>query len=182
MGGGAPARPPVHEPAAVGPAGAARWAGYLEWLREEVIGAVLALGPEEQRHARVPSGWSPLEMLSHLLHMERRWIVWGFLGEPVADPWGDWNVVDPGLAGGGGAAARWAVGADDTAEDLAERLRALGERTRGVLLAEPPEAHARVGGRFPEAPPTLEWICFHVLVEYARHAGHLDISTELSRG
>ena len=38
------------------------------------------------------------------------------------------------------------------------------------------------GGRFAEDPPTLEWICFHVLAEYARHAGHLDIVAELADG
>ena len=26
------------------------------------------------------------------------------------------------------------------------------------------------------------WICFHVLQEYARHAGHLDIAVELAGG
>ena len=36
-----------------------------------------------------------------------------------------------------------------------------------------------MGGRFTSEPPTLEWICFHVLAEYARHAGHLDITVEL---
>ena len=28
--------------------------------------------------------------------------------------------------------------------------------------------------------PPLRWICFHVLEEYARHAGHLDIAVELA--
>ncbi|MCY7287071.1 MAG: DinB family protein [Cryobacterium sp.] len=37
------------------------------------------------------------------------------------------------------------------------------------------------GGRFGEDPPTLEWICFHVLAEYARHGGHLDIVEEIAR-
>jgi hypothetical protein len=41
-------------------------------------------------------------------------------------------------------------------------------------------ATASPGGRFATDPPTLEWICFHVLAEYARHAGHLDIAVELA--
>jgi hypothetical protein len=28
----------------------------------------------------------------------------------------------------------------------------------------------------------LAWICFHVLQEYARHAGHLDVAVELAGG
>lgn len=37
-----------------------------------------------------------------------------------------------------------------------------------------------MGGRFTEDPPLLEWICFHVLAEYARHAGQFDVVRELS--
>jgi hypothetical protein len=72
------------------------------------------------------------------------------------------------------------VVADDmTAEQLAERLERIGERTRGVLRDFPLDEVASPGGRFADDPPTLEWICFHVLAEYARHAGHLDIVVEL---
>ncbi|UMG93492.1 DUF664 domain-containing protein [Nocardioides sp. TF02-7] len=163
------------EPAKSGPAGAARWAAYLDWVRSEMVGGVLALPPERQRASLVPSGWTPLELLSHVLHMEQRWFVWGFLGEPVAAPWGDWDVADPTEPGAGG---RWHVPDGVTAEDLAARLEAVGERTRAVLASHPLDAVARVGGRFDADPPTLEWICFHVLAEYARHAGHLDIVVE----
>ena len=54
----------------------------------------------EARRSRVPSGWTPLGLLVHLTAMERRWLVWGFLGEPVEDPWrysaadGGWQVPD----------------------------------------------------------------------------------------
>jgi hypothetical protein len=69
---------------------------------------------------------------------------------------------------------------DVTADQLAARLEGIGERTRGVLRDFPLDATAAPGGRFAEHPPTLEWICFHVLAEYARHAGHLDIVVELA--
>lgn len=173
------------EPAKDAPPGARRWADYLEWVREDVIEAVLSLSPEEQHDMRVPSGWSPLELLNHLLHMEQRWFVWGFLGEPVERPWGDWNVEEPWTSDDSDEtrpAARWQVSDDVTAEDLAGRLRALGERTRTVLLTHPLDTQGASGGRFGDDPPTLEWICFHVLAEYARHAGHLDVSTEILGG
>jgi hypothetical protein len=161
------------------PAGGARWAAYLDWVREEIVDGVLALSPEEQRTTRVTSGWTPIELLSHVLHMEQRWFVWGFLGEPVADPWGDWTVDEPWNEDADG---RWYVAPDVTAEDLVQRLRAIGERTRPVLRDFPLDATASPGGRFAEDPPSLEWICFHVLTEYARHAGHLDIAAELATG
>lgn len=166
------------EPPKGGPAGAARWTGYLDWVREELIDGVLALPAAEQRTPRVPSGWTPIELLSHVLHMEQRWFVWGFLGEPVADPWGDWTVEEPWADD---AEGRWAVADGVTAEELADRLRAIGDRTRAVLAEHPLDALASPGGRFAEDPPTLEWICFHVLAEYARHAGHLDIVAEMGR-
>ncbi len=58
----------------------------------------------------------------------------------------------------------------------------MGERTRAVLASTPLERTAAVGGRFDEDPPTLAWICFHVLQEYARHVGHLDVVVELAGG
>jgi Protein of unknown function (DUF664) len=43
---------------------------------------------------------------------------------------------------------------------------------------------ARIGGRFqtPEQAPTLGRILFHLLQEYARHVGQLDIARELIDG
>ncbi len=76
---------------------AAHWSAYLDFYRAEIAAGVLALPEEERRTPRVPSGWTPLELLSHVMHMERRWFVWGFLGEDVVAPWGDWSVDgDPG--------------------------------------------------------------------------------------
>jgi hypothetical protein len=165
------------EPPLDGPAGSARWAAYLDWVREDLAATVLALPEEERRVTRLPSGWTPIELLSHVLHMEQRWFVWGFLGEQVDEPWGDWTVDEPWDAGRDG---RWAVADDMSAEDLALRLRGIGERTRSILRGFPLDAPASPGGRFADDPPTLEWICFHVLAEYARHAGHLDVAVELS--
>jgi len=172
------------EPPKSGAAGAARWSGYLDWVRSEMVDGVLGLVPARRRTTLVPSGWTPLELLSHVLHMEQRWFVWGFLGEPVDDPWGDWNVPEPWTSDDSDEtepAARWVVADEVTGESLADRLRALGDRTRGVLLSHPLDTPAAPGGRFGQDPPTLEWICFHVLAEYARHAGHLDVSTEFLR-
>ncbi|WP_235530255.1 DUF664 domain-containing protein [Nocardioides sp. Root151] len=173
----------VAEPAKSGPAGQARWADYLDWVRDDIVNGVLSLSAGEQRTPRVPSGWTPIELLSHCLHMEQRWFVWGFLGEPVADPWGDWNTDEPWVSDDSDetlARARWEVAPEVTAADLAAGLERTAERTRRVLRDFAPDAVAAPGGRFAHDPPTLEWICFHVLAEYARHAGHLDIVTELA--
>jgi hypothetical protein len=171
------------EPARSGAGGAQRWADYLDWVRAEMVRGVLALPSDDRRRSLVPSGWTPLELLNHVLHMEQRWFVWGFLAEPVTGPWGDWSTPEPWTSDDSdetSPGARWAVPDGVTAEDLASRLDVVGARTRGVLRDFPLSATAAPGGRFADDPPTLEWICFHVLAEYARHAGHLDIVAELS--
>lgn len=173
------------EPTDSDPSGARRWADYLDWAREDIIAVVTSMPLEEQRTSRLPSGWTPIELLSHLFHMERRWIVWGFLGESVDQPWGDWNRPEPWINDDSGeprADARWVVPVDIAAEDIAVQLRTLGSRTRAVLRDHPMDTAGRVGGRFGDDPPTLEWICFHVLTEYARHAGHADVVAEIARG
>ncbi len=146
------------------------FAAYLDFYREKSIEKVASLGDEEQRASRLPSGWTPLELLHHLAYMERRWFVWGFLGEDVTDPWGD------------GHDDRWQLPDDRDAAYVVEMLRATGARVRDVLATTSLQTVAALGGRFDEDPPTLGWICFHVLQEYARHAGHLDIAVELAGG
>ena len=165
------------EPEKRGAAGATRWAAYLDWVREDIAATVLALPADVRRSSTLPSGWTPIELLSHVLHMEQRWFVWGFLGEPVDEPWGDWTVDEPWDQDD----ARWRVAEDVTAEELADRLTAQGARTTAILRDFPLDATASPGGRFADDPPSLEWICFHVLAEYARHAGQLDVAVEIRK-
>ena len=51
-----------------------------------------------------------------------------------------------------------------------------------MLASYPLDTVAAIGGRFSDDPPTLSWICFHVLQEYSRHVGHLDVVVELAGG
>lgn len=151
---------------------AAHHAAYLDFYRRQLVDGVLDLSEEQRRETRLPSGWTPLELLSHVLHMERRWFLWRFLGEDLADPAGDW------LDGRIGE-TRWAVAEGVRAEDLADRLLAVGERT-SALLREHDLAERAAAPRGVAEPVDLRWTCFHVLQEYARHAGHLDVVRELA--
>ncbi len=146
---------------------------YLDFFRSVVVDKVSGLDDATLRRSILPSGWTLLELVKHLAFMERRWLVWGFLGEQLADPWGDDD-----------ASGRWHVTPQETAGALVAALRAGGRRTReivaGARLSEP----ARPGGRFggDQPAPSLERILLHVLQEYARHAGHLDVVRELLDG
>jgi uncharacterized damage-inducible protein DinB len=147
------------------------FARYLDFYRETVLRKAASLDETDLRASRLPSGWSPLELLVHLRHMERRWFVWGFLGEDVADPWGD--DVD----------GRWHAPEDLTLARVADDLRAVGARTSEVLATHGLDEQAPPGPRYgDDEPATLAWTCFHVLQEYARHAGHLDVAVELAGG
>ena len=149
------------------------FARYLDYYRDTVVAKVTALSERERRHTRLPSGWTPLELLFHLACMERRWLVWGFLGEHVEDPWED----SQGSPGG-----RWQVPDGVSLDAVVTLLREVGGRTSAVLAETPLDRQAPPGPRFTGEPATLAWICFHVLQEYARHAGHLDIAVELAGG
>ncbi len=73
---------------------------------------------------------------------------------------------------------------DATAPELVARLHAGGRRTREVVEAHRLDDVARTGGRFQDADeaPQLHVLLLHVLQEYARHAGHLDVVRELVDG
>jgi uncharacterized damage-inducible protein DinB len=147
--------------------------GYLDHYRDVIARKLDGLPGAELRTSRLPSGWTPLGMVNHLLHMERRWLRWGFTGEPVDAPWGDAD-------GRGG----WAVPEQATAAGLVAALHEGGRRTRAIVEAAGLSDLAALGGRFTTDPerPTLAWTLLHVLQEYARHAGHLDIARELADG
>jgi hypothetical protein len=144
---------------------------YLDFYRETIAGKLSGLSDADLRASRLPSGWSPIELLKHVIYMERRWIVWGVLGEQVDQPWGDGRD-------------RWRVGPDESLDDLLAALRRGGARTREIVSGRPLAATSADTGRFAGSadPPSLTAVLFHVLQEYARHAGHLDIVRELIDG
>jgi uncharacterized damage-inducible protein DinB len=145
--------------------------GYLDYFRTRVLDKVGGLSEAEVRRSRVASGWTPLELLKHLTFVELRWLEWGFEGRAVPDPWGD--QID----------GRWQVAAHETREQLLAALCAQAVRTREVVEGHDLAEIGRPGPRWDGAEPaSLERILFHLVQEYARHLGHLDIVAELADG
>jgi hypothetical protein len=146
---------------------------YLDFYRDTVLRKIDGLPEEELRSSRLPSGWTPLAMIVHLTWVERRWFGWGFAAEPTEQPWGDQ-----------GADGAWTVPAGHSVADVRAAFVAQCERSRAIVAGVPLDQRAATGGRFPTAAeaPALAWIKFHVLQEYARHTGHLDIARELADG
>jgi uncharacterized damage-inducible protein DinB len=144
---------------------------YLDFYRDTVTRKARSLSGDRLRSSRLPSGWTPIELLAHLAFMERRWFVWGFLGERVDDPFGDDRD------------GRWHVDPATSLDDVVAMLHEVGRRTTRVLDEHRLDEAGVPGPRYgDDEPATLAWTCFHVLQEYARHAGHLDIAVELAGG
>jgi Protein of unknown function (DUF664) len=149
--------------------------GYLDYYRSAITRKLDGLSEHDLRSSRLPSGWTPLELLKHLVYMEQRWFRWAFAAEQLPAPHGDKDE-----------AGRWHVDPTETVADLIAALHAAGARTRAIVEESGLSDVAAIGGRFgpdhPDPRPTLVWILLHVLQEYARHAGHLDIVRELIDG
>ena len=145
--------------------------GYLDFFRGVLLTKLDRLPHDELRRSRLASAWTPLELLKHLTHVERRWLVWGFEGRPVGDPRGDTRDD------------RWYVAPDETLASLSGELAAQAAETRAVVLRHDLDEVGQPGERWDgEAPATLERVLLHLVQEYARHVGHLDVVCELVTG
>lgn len=144
---------------------------YLDYFRSRVIDKLLSLPDHELRVSRLPTGWAPIELAKHLAFVEMRWLEWGFEGREVAGPWGD-RVGE-----------RFHVSRDEGVSDLIAALKAQGLRTREIVQSHDLAAVGQPGPRWDGAPPaTLERILLHLMQEYARHLGQLDIVAEIAGG
>ena len=162
---------PFPEPTAAAGSRAEVFGGYLGYFRDQLAVRLRGLPAGELRRSRLPSGWTPLELLRHLTFVELRWLEWGFEGRGVPDPWGDRRD------------GRWYVAPEETLDDLLAALSAQAERSAQVIAAHDLDETGQPGERWGGAPPaTLERILFHLLQEYARHVGQLDIVSELAGG
>jgi uncharacterized damage-inducible protein DinB len=146
--------------------------GYLEWYRETLTRKLDGLSDDQLRTPVEPLGWSPLGLVQHLGWVERRWLRWGFAAENVV-------AYPPG-----GEAEEWTIAASATIAQVIAAYQAevttANSLTGHAVLSD----KARLGGRFktPDQAPSLGRILFHLLQEYARHVGHLDIARELIDG
>lgn len=146
---------------------------HLGAQRRHVLGILEGLDDDALRRPVLPSGWSPLTMVSHLtLDDERFW----FAGVVGADA----DVVASVLADDG-----WSVPDDVPARDVLEAYRVQARRSDEILRGVDLDASP---AWWPEdlfgdwRLDTVGEVVLHVLVETAAHAGHLDAARELIDG
>lgn len=84
----------------------------------------------------------------------------------------------------GGDEAEWHVPAEQPTAGVMDSCRQEIARSQALAADATLTDPARIGGRFqtPEQAPSLGRILFHLLQEYARHVGQLDIARELIDG
>ena len=144
---------------------------YIDYLRARVVSKIEGLPDTELRRSRLPSGWTPIELLKHLTFVEMRWLEWRFGGHEVADPWGDQRD------------GNWHVADGESVEELLATLNAQAGRSRLVIETTDLARAGQPGPGWDGAgPATFERVLLHLIQEYARHLGHLDIVTELAGG
>jgi len=165
------ARPPYPEPAQTDDLRGVLL-DYLDFYRGVVAAKLEGLSADELSGSVVPSGWTPSGLVHHLVNVERRWLEWGFLGEQIEEPWRD-------AAEDGG----WAP-LDLPAAERHRMLDDAAARTRLIVEAHQLTDVSALTGRFRDeaTAPQLQWILLHLVQEYARHTGHLDIARELIDG
>ncbi|MGW2306428.1 DinB family protein [Actinomadura luteofluorescens] len=146
--------------------------GYLDWYREALMRKLAGLSDDELREPVEPLGWSPLGLVQHLGWVERRWMRWGFAAEDVL-------AYPPG-----GDESEWTVPVDLSTAQVMAAYRSEVASARALVADASLDDRARLGGRFrtSDQAPSLGRILFHLLQEYARHVGHLDIARQLLDG
>jgi uncharacterized damage-inducible protein DinB len=145
---------------------------YLDWYREALLRKLEGLSDAQLRTSVVPSGWVPLALVKHLTHVERRWLQWGFAGVELDDPWGASEDIE------------WRPQPDESTAAILAAYRAECDRSRAITAGIALDQPAADGGAYAPGDdrPTLAWVQVHLLQEYARHVGHLDIARELIDG
>lgn len=162
---------PFPEPTDPYPSRADVYLGYLDYFRSVLVSKLDGLADDDLRESRLPSGWAPIALLKHLRYVELRWLVWGFEGGVVPDPYGDTRD------------GRWYVATGESLVELVHALHAQAAVTRSVVATHELSDVGRPGERWDGADPaTLERILLHLIQEYARHVGHLDVVRELADG
>jgi hypothetical protein len=146
---------------------------WLDLYRSTVFLVIAGLDAEQlTRRAVPPSSLSLLGVVRHLTEVEAYWLCEVLLDEhdvpqhycsPVS-PDGDFDDIDPAKA------------ADDVAAYEAQLVTTRGIAASWTDLSVP------VRGLRNGEQVNLRWILTHLIEEYARHLGHMDLLREVIDG
>lgn len=141
---------------------------WLDLYRQTVLLKIAGLSAEQLcRRACPPSSMSLIGAVRHLTEVEAYWLREVLMDEDVPDYYctlqsrhGDFDDVDPATA---------AADVDAYRQEI--------ERTRAISGAWD-DLEAPVRGLRKGQQVNLRWILVHLIEEYARHLGHMDMLRE----
>ena len=148
--------------------------GFLEFQRETLAWKCAGLNAAGLTATVAASPMTLGGMLKHLAYVEDWWCSQSLHGRAPRPPWDavDWEA-DPDWD--------WNSAADDTPEQLHVVWRDAVARSRSLVAESLVDGGldrlARRTNSHGEAP-SLRWILFHLVEEYARHNGHADLLRE----
>ncbi len=147
---------------------------FLDWYREGAIAKLEGLTQAQTAQRHVPSETTMIGLLHHLTLVEGWWFGQQFAGEDERAPWNavDWDATPDW---------EFTTARDLSVDEVVAGFKAACDRSRAVVAgASLDDLGATVSderGAF-----SLRWMYLHLIEEYARHLGHLDILRELTDG
>ncbi len=149
--------------------------GYLDLQRQTILAKTAGLDREGMA-ARLPSSTLSLGgLVYHLALVEESWMEVRFAGRPLPEPWRGVDFeADP----------EWEVrtGGELDPEQVRERYREAGERTRRVVAEAGGPDQLSALPAHSGRPFSLRWVLLHLIEETARHIGHADLLREAIDG
>lgn len=140
---------------------------FLEWQRGTLELKCSGLDAEQlARRSVEPSTMSLLGLVRHLADVERSWFRRFMAGQDAPKIFPDDTAFDDAVADPEMVSQAWALWRDEVA--FANQFVA-----DAPTLDLPGKQESRVFG-----PLSLRWILTHMIEEYARHLGHVDLLRE----
>jgi uncharacterized damage-inducible protein DinB len=148
--------------------------GFLEYQRATLAWKYAGLDAAGLRVTVAASSMTLGGMLKHLAYVEEWWCSQRLHGRDPEPPWDtvDWDA-DPDWD--------WHSAAEDTPEQLHTLWQDTVARSRALVTEALADGGLdRLARRtWPDGrAPSLRWILFHLIEEYARHNGHADLIRE----
>jgi len=151
---------------------------FLDYQRATFAWKCRGLGSEGLSTRTAASTMTLGGMMKHLALVEDGWFSRSLFGRDYSPPWNsvDWKS-DPDW--------EWRTAANDNPDELRARWTQAVERSRHLAAQALADGGLdRLAARsWPDGrTPSLRWIYFHMIEEYARHNGHADLLREVVDG
>ena len=151
---------------------------FLDQQRNAVLAIIEGLDESRLHTPVLPSGWTPIGLVRHLVGAEAMWFQWVVLGTQPQVTWDD-GIDDPPYD------PEAPFTTEHSSAAVIEQYRRQCEISTEILRSQDLDAAllGELGFDWPEEPITdLRWVALHMIEETARHAGHLDAARELLDG